>query len=702
MMLISILLKASVLLAAIYLIHAAFARRMSAAMRHWLWSLAIIGLLLLPVLALALPGWTVLELPAPPVSESVRVVESNPVSSPVADDSAVAGKSASPRVSAIPWALALPVLYAAGVWLLLARVILERYALQRLVRRAAVVDDADWTALLHECAGRVDARRTVRLLRSPQQTMPMAFGTVHPTVVIPADADRWTPGRRRAVLLHELAHVARYDCLMQTLAATACAFYWMHPMVWSLARRLRVERELACDDCVLMAGTKPREYAEDLLELAYTLGNRRAPAPAVSMAASSQIEGRMLAVLDDARNRTTPAWPLRALVVVTAIALLVPLAGATTAAGRSSMSVTATAEPALAFAQRGALAAPQNPGTWEIRAGADTRTVHLRLSEGDGSHGSTVDVEQLSGLPPAMLTGAGGQVQFTLRRDAGSFHFEGIFRGGVGAGTYTFAPSADFAAALEKRGLARPTPGEQYFLARVNFSFAFLDELAAQKYARPDLPQLIRALQHGVSANYLREMGQLGYRLNTIDALVTLRDHGVSPQYVREMAAEGLKGLSADDLVRGRDHGVSPEYVRELRTQGHQGLALDALIRLRDHGVSPQYLRELAALGYEKLPLETVVQLRNHGVSPEYVRELRTLGYQNLSIDALIRLRNHGVSPAYVRELNDLGYKGLTMDDLVGLRDHGMSPERIRTANSRAGTRLSVDALKTAASHGWR
>ncbi len=616
MMLISILLKASVLLAAIGLIHAAFARRMSAAMRHWLWSLAIIGLLLLPVPALALPGWTVLELPAPPGFETVRVVQSNPVSSPVADASAVAGESASPRMGAIPWAIALPAVYAAGVLLLLARVILERYALQRLVRRAAVVDDADWTALLHECARRVNARRTVRLLRNPQQTMPMAFGTVRPTVVIPADADRWTTGRRRAVLLHELAHVARYDCFTQMLAATACAFYWIHPMVWWLARRLRVERELACDDCVLMAGTQAREYAEDLLELAYTLGNRRAPALAVSMAASSQIEGRMLAVLDDGRNRTTPAWPFRALVAVTAIALVIPFAVATAAAGRSNLPLASTAERPLAFAQRAALAAPQNPGTWEIRAGADTRTVHLRLSEGDGSYGSTVDVDQLSGLPASMLTGAGGQVQFTLRRDAGSFHFEGIFRSGVGAGTYTFAPSTDFAGALEKRGFARPTPAEQYFFARANFSFAFLDELTAQKYARPDLPQLIRALQHGVSASYLHDMGQLGYRLNTIDALVTLRDHGVSPQYVREMATEGLKGLSADDLVRARDHGVSSEYVRDLRAQGHQGLALDALIRLRDHGVSPQYLRELGALGYEKLPLDTVIQLRNHGVSP--------------------------------------------------------------------------------------
>ncbi len=532
--------------------------------------------------------------------------------------------------------------------------------------------------------------------------MPMTFGTRQPAIVIPAGADDWPAGRRRAVLLHETAHVARHDCLVQTLAAVACAIYWVHPMVWWIARRLRVERELACDDRVLMSGMRASEYAGDLLELAYTLGRRPAPALAVSMASSLHIEGRMLAVLDEARNRATPALSVCAVAAVTIIALLVPLATVTWAVRAPDAPLPSRIDPPFEFAQGGSAATPQNVGTWEIRATGDLRTVHLRLTEGDGSHGSTIDTDQLSGLSTALLSGAGGSAKFTLRRDAGAFHFEGVFRSGVGAGTYTFVPSPDFADALAKRGYARPTPAEQYLMARANFGLAFLDELTAQNYARASLAQLIRAVQHGVSLTYLREMGQLGYRLKDVDQLVTLRDHGVSPQYVREMGAEGLKGLAVDDLVRARSHGVSPSYVRELRAQGHQGLALDALIRLRDHGVSPQYLQELRSLGYEKLTLDTSIQLRNHGVSPEFVRDLRTLGYQNLSVEDLVRLRNHGVSPSFVRALNDLGYASLTIDELVGLRNHGVSPERIRTANTRAGRRLSVDELKAAASNGWR
>ena len=105
----------------------------------------------------------------------------------------------------------------------------------------------------------------------------MTFGTWAPSIVIPATADLWPDDRRRAVLLHELAHVVRYDCLTQTLAIIVCAAYWPHPAVWWVARQLRVERELACDDRVLAAGAEARAYAGHLLDIAYSLEGRQAP-----------------------------------------------------------------------------------------------------------------------------------------------------------------------------------------------------------------------------------------------------------------------------------------------------------------------------------------------------------------------------------------------------------------------------------------
>jgi hypothetical protein len=479
------------------------------------------------------------------------------------------------------------------------------------------------------------------------------------------------------------------------MASVACAIYWVHPGVWWIARRLRVERELACDDQVINAGARARDYAEHLLELAYALGDYRAPALVVSMARRGQVEGRMIAVLDAARNRAVPAWRGRLAAVAIATALLVPLAGVqgivvSAKGGNAGVAAAAVAsQDAEAVPVPGSTAA----GTWEIRATKTPGVVNVRLSESaNSSHGSTIALDRFQGLAPSLLS-SGGAATFSLRRAAGTFAFEGMFRSGSGAGTYTFVPSASFPAELVARGFARPTAAEQYLLAREDVAFAFIDELAAQHYARPDLHQLVNAAQHGVDLNYLREMASLGYRFAQLDALIGLRDHGVSPQYIRELGEQGLTRLTAEDLVRARDHGVSPQYVGELKALGYGSMSLDELVGARDHGVSPGYVRDLRQLGYQ-LTLAELTAARDHGVSPEYVRDLAALGYPRTSLDELIAARDHGVSPEYVRELQGLGYR-LTLDELTTARDHGISPEYVRQLKAQGREGLSLDQLVT-------
>ena len=97
--------------------------------------------------------------------------------------------------------------------------------------------------------------RDPRLVMTDRVTVPFTCGFLRPTLVVPSSALAWTDDRIRVVLLHELAHVARRDCLVQAVVQAACAVYWFHPLAWVGARHLRAERERACDDLVLAAGT---------------------------------------------------------------------------------------------------------------------------------------------------------------------------------------------------------------------------------------------------------------------------------------------------------------------------------------------------------------------------------------------------------------------------------------------------------------
>src|SRR5205085_2984594 len=94
----------------------------------------------------------------------------------------------------------------------------------------------------------------LRIARGP--AMPMTWGTLAPKILLPAEAHLWSPERRRLVLLHELAHVARRDSLSRSAAALVCVLYWFHPGVWLAARQLRLEQEYAADDRVLKAGPR--------------------------------------------------------------------------------------------------------------------------------------------------------------------------------------------------------------------------------------------------------------------------------------------------------------------------------------------------------------------------------------------------------------------------------------------------------------
>ena len=334
------LVKASALLTIAALVAAAL-RRASAASRHLVWTCALLAALALPIVSIAVPRW---QLPifllqsagadvkgTPVVTPPPTAVEPPSIGRVAPPITGAPSESASPRPVkwSLSWSATLPAVWALGVLAILGRLAGGVLAVRLLSRRTLSAENAPWLPLARQLASELRVAR-VEFRRSPA-SMPMTWGIVRPVVVLPLAADAWPAERLRIALLHELAHVKRADCLTHMLVQLACALYWMHPLAWIAARRARAERERACDDLVLAYGTSGPDYADELLEIArlaptHPFSATAAAGASLAMARRSQLEGRLMAILDPSVPRTGVSRVRTIAASVIAIVAVMPLA----------------------------------------------------------------------------------------------------------------------------------------------------------------------------------------------------------------------------------------------------------------------------------------------------------------------------------------------------------------------------------------
>ena len=302
-------------------------RSHSAAVRGLVWSLAMLGCLIVPLFSITLPQWEVGVLPATPERFSMdrladnrqaaifpvpirsrplpsTIAPSTQITPPLIQSKSVSSESGVPQsnmsetgLTSLHWTDWLAVCWAGGTLFLLVRLIVGISAVWHLSARSNSFSGS--TPHVHP-----DWKRPVSIRQSDAVTVPMVWGLFRPVILLPADADEWEPEQQRAVLLHELAHIQRQDWLMQTMAQITCAVYWFNPLVWFAVRRMRTEVERACDDHVLNAGYQSTDYAQHLLDIVRNIkAIGIAKRSAVAMARSSKIEGRLRMVLAENRNR---------------------------------------------------------------------------------------------------------------------------------------------------------------------------------------------------------------------------------------------------------------------------------------------------------------------------------------------------------------------------------------------------------------
>jgi beta-lactamase regulating signal transducer with metallopeptidase domain len=218
----------------------------------------------------------------------------------------------------------------------------------RAIRRASVpVADSRWHRLLRRCQREAKVAGRVKLSFTSAPFAPAACGLFRRCILLPAEARGWPANRLRFVMLHELTHFRRGDLWLDVLMRAMCALHWFNPFAWQLARRLALERELACDAVVGAHCSDKTKYAAMLLDFAAAQTPKVAPGPSLAMASrrARDLEARLRVLLGSGEAGKRSRQIAASLVFAVFIASMIAIAACSFAPPQSKpKSVTWSAE----------------------------------------------------------------------------------------------------------------------------------------------------------------------------------------------------------------------------------------------------------------------------------------------------------------------------------------------------------------------
>ncbi len=262
-------------------------RRRGPAARHTLWLIAV-AKFVLPMALFSWLGESLHRLLPAHVSAGMPAALSRWMIPPATPATPNAPTTSSFHSLIVIWLLGSAVAFA--LWL--PKLWIPRRSSRRPSDHAGGLDE---TSLLR-LKGQIGLQRDIDLKFSDEVSEPVLAGFRRPVAMIPTGLDRdLAPAELESVILHELAHAKRWDNWTAAFAHAVSCIFWFYPLLWWIERRLRSERELACDEMVIRCGAAPEDYTAGILKVCrFHLGEDVAGISGVS---GSNLKHRLEAIM---------------------------------------------------------------------------------------------------------------------------------------------------------------------------------------------------------------------------------------------------------------------------------------------------------------------------------------------------------------------------------------------------------------------
>jgi beta-lactamase regulating signal transducer with metallopeptidase domain/Tol biopolymer transport system component len=257
-------------------------RHSAPTLRYWCWQIVALKLLLMPwwIVTITLPGLSStdtakgLSVPAKASANGPGMLE--PAVEGLAVPSGGKAKLFTVEsagglgiISQLSWRSWLVLAWVGGIAWQLGCLFVQRGRLKRLMRRATPVTESHLLSVIQQVIAQLGISPCPSCVLIKGAGSPFVYGLWRPVLVLPRELmTELDPEQWRDILLHELGHLKRHDLWWGWLPTLARFVYFFHPLVHWVCFRIRLERELACDQLAMrLGGRSPAEYARILVQV---------------------------------------------------------------------------------------------------------------------------------------------------------------------------------------------------------------------------------------------------------------------------------------------------------------------------------------------------------------------------------------------------------------------------------------------------
>jgi bla regulator protein BlaR1 len=206
----------------------------------------------------------------------------------------------------------LPLIWLVGSLLMSFYICIRNISLWLTVKRERPITDEEILELLEDCKMQMGIQTILGVVVSDRVKSPALFGFVRPRLLLPQGMlETYDLEELRYVFIHELAHLKQRDIYFGWLMALLHTLHWFNPLMWFAFRRMRADREIACDTLAIsrMNADEPHKYGKTIVTLLESFSQvRYTPSVAGILEDTCQIERRIKMIAKTDKKISRPQW----------------------------------------------------------------------------------------------------------------------------------------------------------------------------------------------------------------------------------------------------------------------------------------------------------------------------------------------------------------------------------------------------------